>query len=818
MPIKRSVQAEDIVRDLKQETDKVVYTLRDAQIEGKLDLKHHTIDLAIDIQDCKFLDEVDLRYSEFTKAVNFSNCTFRKSFNSGDETESHTVYRKDLICNRAVFEGAVSFNGCQVGSSAYFMGATFADAEEIVDFATTFFEKTVKYNQAMFKGSVSFASLRCGGSGYFNGAKFEGEGGVDFAHASFGTNLYCHGNDTVFKGPVNFGSLKCGGDGIFNEAKFESQKGVVFVQASFEGTFQCIETTFKGPVDFMALKCGLTGNFTNTQFEGEDEVDFSHASFSRDLVCNDTTFNGSASFNLLRCSNLLCDRATFKALKAQVNFNTLKCGGGGFFRGATFLGKQGVTFSFASFGGNFECQGATFQGIANFNSLRCGGSGFFTGSRFEGEGGINLGHASFDVNLYCNGKETTFRGPADFGFVRCSVLNCSEATFQKSVNFRSLKCNGGLFRSTQFQGKEEVSFDHASLAMNLECDDSLFQVPVSFNTLTCGGSGFFEGAKFRSETETDFNSASFGGDLVCSGATFNSGASFNRLECGGSGQFEGARFCSTKEVNLALTRFGTTLRLANAEFAGSVDLQGARISQALTLDDSRFQTEVTLYGTVARVLVLEGSSFPFRESALDLRGCTFERFQGSEQQAMKLAGAQDPTKFSRDPYLQLERYYDSIGNDAQAREVHYQGRLALRKNAKKENSSTEWTWGKSASDLFVKVLTRYGVSTNRVVVVIFAFLIVGGILFSLDAISPLPEALVVRPSATSTASTPPTPTVADRIAYDLDQFVPVVSMQIKQKWEPGNQWYQAYAVLHALAGWLLIPLFLASWSGLVRSR
>jgi hypothetical protein len=44
---------------------------------------------------------------------------------------------------------------------------------------------------------------------------------------------------------------------------------------------------------------------------------------------------------------------------------------------------------------------------------------------------------------------------------------------------------------------------------------------------------------------------------------------------------------------------------------------------------------------------------------------------------MKLAGAQDPPIFSRDPYLQLEKYYNSIGNDIQARRVYYQGRCAL---------------------------------------------------------------------------------------------------------------------------------------------
>jgi hypothetical protein len=114
-PDNETVQAGDIVESLtKREPDETVYILRNARIEGQLDLRHRTVLVAVDIQNCEFLEDVDLRYCEFTQAVNLSGCTFRKEFNSGDEFESHTVYRKDLICSKAVFEGPVSFNGCRV--------------------------------------------------------------------------------------------------------------------------------------------------------------------------------------------------------------------------------------------------------------------------------------------------------------------------------------------------------------------------------------------------------------------------------------------------------------------------------------------------------------------------------------------------------------------------------------------------------------------------------------------------------------------------------------------------------------------------------
>jgi hypothetical protein len=71
------------------------------------------------------------------------------------------------------------------------------------------------------------------------------------------------------------------------------------------------------------------------------------------------------------------------------------------------------------------------------------------------------------------------------------------------------------------------------------------------------------------------------------------------------------------------------------------------------------------------MLVMKGRNlpddFPFKgDAVLDLRGCTFELFVVSdtdneavlEKQARSLAEAQDPSKLSRDPYIQLEKYYE----------------------------------------------------------------------------------------------------------------------------------------------------------------
>src|SRR5215218_864434 len=104
---RRVVQAEDIREELTRKTsqsrpDKPLLPLHHARILGKLDLKHLVVDQPLEMRNCEFEDHVDLRYCEFKQVVDLSGCTFRQSFNSGDEAESHTVYRKDFVANGAV--------------------------------------------------------------------------------------------------------------------------------------------------------------------------------------------------------------------------------------------------------------------------------------------------------------------------------------------------------------------------------------------------------------------------------------------------------------------------------------------------------------------------------------------------------------------------------------------------------------------------------------------------------------------------------------------------------------------------------------------
>jgi len=63
----------------------------------------------------------------------------------------------------------------------------------------------------------------------------------------------------------------------------------------------------------------------------------------------------------------------------------------------------------------------------------------------------------------------------------------------------------------------------------------------------------------------------------------------------------------------------------------------------------------------------------------------------------------------------------------------------------------------------------------------------------------------------------------NRLGYTLDLFIPLVNLGIAKKWEvnrkyPNRLCLEAYSIVAVLYGWILIPLLIASLSGIVKKQ
>jgi hypothetical protein len=225
-------------------------------------------------------------------------------------------------------------------------------------------------------------------------------------------------------------------------------------------------------------------------------------------------------------------------------------------------------------------------------------------------------------------------------------------------------------------------------------------------------------------------------------------------------------------------------------------------------------------------------------AGLDLRGFSFHTYVGRPETAEALLQAQIPVYFSRDPYIELEKFYNRTGNEADARRIYYLGHCHLRERACSASPTgssdsltpagrpyilpptmgTRWTRRQRTVTWINQKLTGYGVHTERLLVPILLTLIVGTAVFGREGALVAPS-----PSATSGTIIPESRTYeqgsVERLfvsaGYSIDLFSPL-DLGMTSGRKPNRPSAKVYAVVHALLGWLLVPLLIASIAGIVK--
>ena len=599
-----------------------------------------------------------------------------------------------------------------------------------------------------------------------------------------------------FKGAVNFSY--CTFYQEFNSGDSEES------YTAFRKELNCTGARFVQAAKFNGIRVESSAYFNESSFEFKGTDKTREADASTDYLVDFT----DSSFG----SNVECMRTVFKG---AASFNSLKCGGAGFFDHAKFIKE--ANFVGASFESNVEFNDAVFEGAVSFNSLKCGGAGFFGNAKFMK---AKFTSASFESNVEFN-----------------------DAVFEGAVSFNSLKCGGaGIFDRAKFV--KEASLRLSSFDSILNCQNTEFGGELDSSLMKCAYDSNFERAEFKEEVN------------------------FRGLQCGGSGIFNGASFLSKKTLDCRYSRFDRDLDLRNAYCAGTLELGQARVLNKLRLGASRFDSKAEFYSANINVLELMDANyqdmkyplrvrvskepysitvvaetaeklhkiftseqaqkvtdtvedlFPFQQCSLNLTDVTFERFHGGPNRelaknlAKKLVKEQNPKKFSRDPYLQLAMYYNRIGEEDDALHMHYSGRSALRANARDfrkypDKGRVRWPWIKIwVTDFGLKYLTGYGYKTYLAAITLTPFLILGTLILWGDS------TLVKKSDLSSMGYV----SFWDSLLFNVDLLIPVLTFPHTDPWSPYYFWGKLIAGIEVLVGWLIVPLAIAAWTGIIRSR
>lgn len=688
---------------------------------------------------------------------------------------------------------------------------------------------------------------------------FEAKGEVKLLNASIDGNFDCSGGRffNTRGTALNVSGAKFTGD-VFLRQGFKAQGQVILTCASIEGNLDCSGGHFlnEKKMALIADEVNIAGCiFLRDGFEAKGEVRLVSALIDRDLDCSGGHFFNDGN----------------KALTAD----GFKVGGIVYLRQG-FESRGEVRLKSASIGGPLECINCHFSNLnQNIPALNLEGANIegsiLLKEGFVSEGQVNLLGVNIEGYLDCSGGHFLNKGNkalvADGAKIRNRVslnecftakgevrlpgasiggdLDCSSGNFlnmgKLALNADNVNVTGNVLLHEGFKAYGTVKLDHASIKGSLFCSGitgnlNLNSASIGGN-LNCSGCYSFhnfnekgngiaidaESIKvigtiflhkgFTSTGEVRFLNASIGGDLECNGSFFDAGSEI-------AFSIEGATI-------------GGTVYLRNrSQFIGKISLVNVNIDRILFLREIVNSEQMTLDLRFARVNTLADSedSWPAK-SNLHLNGFTYNILDVNSpldsKRRLKWLRLQPDAEFALQPYEQLAAVLKASGHESAAKEI-----LIGQEEDRRRYGGLRW-WGK-IWNRFLGLTIAHGYKPEKALLYSLVFVVAGTLLFNWGYQEKLISESNIAPFEPKTKVDPVKYPAFNPLLYSIDVFLPVINFHQENYWLPnansGNEislllfkarqgellrWYFWFQIM---AGWVLASLWIAGFTGLVRSQ
>ena len=471
-------------------------------------------------------------------------------------------------------------------------------------------------------------------------------------------------------------------------------------------------------------------------------------------------------------------------------------------------------------GGDFDCRSGEFsnlEGIAlSADGMTVGGSICFNGN-FSAEGVVRLPGAKAVGNLDCSGGR--FHNPG-----------------RLALSVSGIKVQENAFLCHNFSSEGLTNMVGASIGGNLDCAGGCFHNPngkyaLNAERVTIGGHVFLNqylhrGDKpFSARGRVRFANADIGRNFNCKGGQFSHVGDKSAIAAGGL-RSRGAVFLSD----------GFAVQ-------GDVDLHVARIGNFVCQKcGPTIQSTIDLSSTEAVAIDDDSDSWGKFEFLLDdfTYGAFYGRSPTDSKRRLKWLGKRPQgIGFSPHPYEQAARVLRNMGRDVDAWDIERE-----KKRLQREADGVSWV--RKCGDWIVDTLqdavyrprrtVRWALSVVAIGAAVFALADYHGHIVPTHPVVTLSEDyrgnVAPHGDLRPTQAVPPEYPAFHPVAFSLDVFTPSAVFRQEDSWGPrsgGGDWWSLgdFGVLWLLmpwywfqiaAGWILIPLFLLSITGLLRPR
>ncbi|HJR82049.1 MAG TPA: hypothetical protein VJ821_18390 [Anaerolineales bacterium] len=611
--------------------------------------------------------------------------------------------------------------------------------------------------------------------------------GLYLYQSHFTRDLYLRGS--TFSAVVDLAFSKIDGNLVADDAKFlDVEQGADFNSIRVDGLVALQEAEFAGPVDFIGAQIGITFDAEGASFNNKEEsAVFDSMRVNGGVFLQGAKFWGPVSFIAARVESTFDAReSSFKNKENPAIFNSMIVGGSLFLQNVEFAGA--VNFAYTQIGRSFEANKAHFQNKerpASFNSMKVNGPVFLTEAEFEGP--VDFIRAQIGSNLAAN--DVRFNNQDN----------------DKQVEFESMKVEGHVFLNrTVFAGP--VSFRFVEIQNNFDASNAEFQSKDSgpnFNNMIVRQAATFVGTKFQKDA--DFNNAVFL-DLIILG--------------------EASAPIQISDLHLSQTLIERELYLESVEiqnlYSGSLVVRGlTNIRKVSFLNSADFEN--SQFGN----LYVENVNWPEGLANINLGGMSYQNIEmileADGDAWEELIELVDRSAYNAQAYTTLENYFLQQGYADRADEVY----IAYKKREFKEalsRFSMGW-W----SNLFLWSV-GYGRKPGFVLIGALLFIIVGWLFVfrKPEGMVSLSKHEIIGPKVGNHGTLSrkiPMRVISSQheipynpFWYSLDLFIPFIDLGFDDKWSPrpNRKWAIAYAKLHMLAGWVLLPIGLLAITGVIK--
>ena len=400
-------------------------------------------------------------------------------------------------------------------------------------------------------------------------------------------------------------------------------------------------------------------------------------------------------------------------------------------------------------------------------------------------------------------ENCTFKDDLDFtGSSFQKGLSLSKSKFLGRAIFFQISVEGEL-RVNRGEFKQETNFDNIKVSGTVQLYQSKFDGPFTLansdmDKLECAQEDQDYGrAEFRSSA--DFYSISVKGDASFTHTLFAGPVDFASIDIGKNFELTKAQFTdASQDIRFFSMKVGGNAFFNQTEFQGGFNMSRAEVGKTLEFNQTQARNtgkHKSLLGMKVDTAVFDRAiiSPPYTFEDLDYR--LFNTGSAAPETSLALING---SAFSPSSYLRLESYYRSRGMEQAANDVYF---------AMRSRESSVSGWAKYLSNGFLLITVGYGKWPWLALVWSLVFIGIGCGFFKKENM----ELREKKDDANYAGK-------YNRLWYSIALFLPIVELEDTKVWKPKPQARQArtYMRVHVILGYLLIPIGLAAWTGLIK--